>query len=416
MPVGTKSASSGVLVGILFGSAPALTALLSLVAPAGIQPWVMTLKSISAPVLIAELFAIIIAAREGLLGRDFWRRIPAWVYGCLVVWLAIAWASALAIAPRPDIAGMRTAIWILHLLFGVAVFRFGESGALKPEFFARAILAGFAAYAALLAIFVVQLADPYRFNWASGGPGMPYLRHIGYYCAAVVGLGMGALVVTRTRRAWGLTTLCMGGAVAMACWSGTRGTFFAVISAYVIALLALPLMREWKVAWGLVASLAGGIAFSLLLPAYNNVMGIFRVASALSPSSEDIGSRRFEVWERTLGLVSGRPFFGHGEGQLKFLISQDLALPQPHNLELQLLFAWGLAGAVAIALPAILLVSRMSMPLREQGTLQSSAMGALTLLTYAQIDGTLFHVHPLAIFAGCVGLAATSFVGDRHSR
>lgn len=407
MPGTPRSATLNLLIGGLLGLSPAIIVALDLLGDER-HPWVTSLNSISAPVLVAELFAIIVATRKGLLGRSTWARIPLWCHLSVAGWLLVAWLGVALFAPEPVIAAMRTTIWMVHIIFGVALWRLAESGNVDPVMFAGAIFGGFAIYALLLAGYVANIDDPRNFNWLDGLPGMPHLRHFGYYAAGILGIGIGLTDLARTRRRWSAITVVMTVAFAMVCWSGTRGALFAVVAAFLFALVWLPALRRAGsvVSFGVAAVVGAGI--SLLLPVYYESMGLLRIVSASAPAADDISAGRWEFWRITLDLIKQKPLLGYGEGQLAFLAPPTWNYPQPHNLVLQLPLAWGIVGTACLAIPALVLAARLRGAVTRFEAVQPCAVAALTLLVYSAVDGTLFHVQPAAFFTGFVGVAAMS--------
>src|SRR4029453_14237398 len=97
----------------------------------------------------------------------------------------LAWITAF-LAPRPDLAIARTALWTLHALFGFAAAR-----KFHPDDLSDAIIAGFAAFALALGIFV--LTAPPSISWIYQLPGLGNIRRFGFYAAAVIGLCGGRL-------------------------------------------------------------------------------------------------------------------------------------------------------------------------------------------------------------------------------
>ena len=78
-------------------------------------------------------------------------------------------------------------------------------------------------------------------------------------------------------------------------------------------------------------------------------------------------------------------------------------ITHPHNIVLQLLLAWGLVASALIFLLAALAARRMLQRI-DAHTLPLFC-AAVILAAYAMIDGALYNVHPVAIFAACVGVA-----------
>jgi O-antigen ligase len=362
---------------VALGLAPA--AMLVLTWPDDVTAPVELAKKHALPVIAVELTTIIAAFRSG------WRpRFPRGSTAALLALGVIAWTTAFA-APLQLISLMWTGYWVIHLLFGAAVAQL-----FCPRVAARAVMTGFLFF---LILFVIRVSVGPVEDWQQNPPGFDQVRRLGYYAAAVAGLGVGSLGLRlRPFFAFAVTAA----AVALLLWTGARGAVAAILVGSIVAAAFLPALRNLRLAGWAFAAAAVGAAVAMVLPVPAVFMGVSRVA-ALGVDS----SGRLELWDSVFRAVLERPWFGWGEAQTKAL---DLHLVQPHNLFLQILLAWGVIGAGWLTYLAVMAIRRAIPNVRSSDTLLAPAVAASTLLAYSMIDGTLYHVHSTAIFAMCVGL------------
>lgn len=340
------------------------------------------IKTYALPVVAVELTVVIVAFREGM--RISLNRITA----CLAGLLILAWITAI-FAPRPDLAIARTALWTLHALFGFAVARKFDADDLT-----NGLMAGFVAFVLVLSIYVATA--PLDISWIYQLPGLGNIRRFGFYAAAIFGLCLGRLVTPK----WPvMATLTL--AFAMAFWSGSRGAIISALVSLAASIFLFPALRPVRV-WGtfLGCGLAGA-AIAALIGSPAKLQG----ASRLSDAGDN---GRMDVWRTAIDLIGNRPWFGYGEGQMRDL-SQMIYVMHPHNIALQLLLAWGVIGLALAGILGFWVARRMIAGANEKALPHCCA--AIILATYSLIDGALYNVHPVAIFAACVGVA----LGARRS-
>jgi hypothetical protein len=74
------------------------------------------------------------------------------------------------------------------------------------------------------------------------------------------------------------------------------------------------------------------------------------------------------------------------------------------------LLAWGAVGLACTAVLAIWFLARSLAVVRREGDdLLPPFMAMLALASLATIDGSLFHVVPVSIFAACAGMIASQW-------
>jgi hypothetical protein len=107
----------------------------------------------------------------------------------------------------------------------------------------------------------------------------------------------------------------------------------------------------------------------------------------------------------------------HGLHVVNHEFTHEELMGQPHNLILQILLDWGLAGFACIIVIAFYYVRRAWPELRSRGEeLAAPFMGAVSLLLLSMLDAALFHVLPVAIFAACAGMMAARTRSDERGR
>jgi O-antigen ligase len=383
--------------------APVLLVLLSWAPSGDWTPSKLFVRNWTAPVVGSELFVILVAVREGML-----RSLPRWNWSRPAV-AAVLILSAIAVAtawfaPLGERAAYMTAYWFIHGLFGLSILYL--CGRLfQPAELVCAYLAGFAAFALLLVIYIFQIPDWSRFNWKNTFMAFSHIRHAGYYAAAIAGLGFGLMAIAGRKSEWGFAFACSSAAIIIALWTGSRGAVLAVAGALVIGLLLAPAFRSLRGAGGAVASLVIGAAVASQLPAPHPMMGFSRMVGATT--SGNVTTGRTDLWEIAMRAVGERPLLGYGEGQMsKVATFHDMV--QPHNVVLQVTLAWGLAGLACLLVIAIAYCRRALPVVRKEGEAVLPAFMAMAaLLILSLYDGSLFYPLPQSIFAACAAIIAS---------
>ena len=338
-------------------------------------------KNHAAPVIAVEITVIAAALLAG------WRpRFPLWPAIGLLALAAIALVTAYY-APLQQISLIWTAYWVIHFLFGAAA-----ATMFCPKATIRALLVGFVIF--LLLLTVRSLLGPVH-DWERNPPAFDQVRRFGYYGAAVAGIGIGYLALSR-RPILAFVAVC--GAMALMFWTGARGAVIATVVGPVAAAIVFPVLRKPRIVVCTFAAGAAGLAVASILPSPVLSMGADRIVTLNEFSS----TGRIELWQSVVAAIAAKPWFGWGEAQT---LATGSILAQPHNLFLQVLLAWGAVGFLLVAyLGAVAARSAIS-NVGDANLLLPFAVGALTLLAYSMIDGPLFHVQATSIFALCVGLA-----------
>jgi O-antigen ligase len=113
-------------------------------------------------------------------------------------------------------------------------------------------------------------------------------------------------------------------------------------------------------------------------------------------------SRRIELWQYTFERILERPLFGHGDGQFRFSFDGSFTMAQPHNVMLQVLYAWGVVGGLLCLALAV-----WAWPRFLKGGLEAAPFryAAIAITIHSLIDGTLYHVQSTSLFALCCAVA-----------
>jgi O-antigen ligase len=389
------------LVPYLIGLVPSLILLLTWDSEGVNSPVGRGLREYAPPILAVEGIVTGLAFVAGLLAAI--RRSSPFLIGIVVIWLAVAWATAMFAAPRPELSAFLTGAWTLHLLFGVAVAHLTRIGELDGDMLGPALLVGFLSYAALLSAFVLRIPDPGDFEWVRALPGLGNIRRVGAYTTVIIGLCIGMLAAQDRARLWPVAGA--SAAFAVAFWSGSRGTFLAVGVGSVACCLMFPKMRRADIFLTLLFAAALGFAMAWLFPVSIESAGAGRLLADQSLSGRE------DIWPKVIHEIMQQPWFGHGEGQTAMILPRDPGRAafhaHAHNLVLQLLFAWGVVGTICVALFAWA-VARPIVRQAREGDVRLLPMmgGAACLLVHSMVDGALYDVAPVALFAALVGAAA----------
>ena len=392
----------GQVLALAIGLAPVLLLPLTWT-PHGPEPWMRVVRSYAAPILLIESVVILLAVADGLVDTLRRFRLPWRVVVPAVVLALVAIGSAF-LAPVPRDALLRTSFWMIHVAFGLSVLHFaGRRFAPRELVWSYAI--GFVLFSAVFIGLLSQVRAP-NFDWTWDLPAFTHVRHVGYYALAVAGLATGLMAISRTPASWAIAFALAGLAFALALWTGSRGAIFGAAGGLIGGLLFVPAMRLPR-AW---AGLGVGLALAWLavsqLPAPAPNMGSGRLVTATVQSSS-VSTGRTDLWMIVAKAVAERPVFGHGEGQMRH-VATYARLSQPHNVILQVLLAWGVVGLLCIiALVAQFLRAAVPAMRSSEDELAAPFVAMLALASLALIDGTLYHIFPLSIFAACVGLVGS---------
>ena len=376
----------------------------------------LVMRVYSAPEIAAELFTILVALREGLLAAWKPPRRGSLGFAALIalgLLVAIALADAIFVAPTTSAAVERTGFWLVHLLFGLSVaFLCGRLFAARD--LVGGYLAGFAVFALAFAIFAAgALQRPVDWTWDL--PAVVHIRHLGIYATAAIGLAIGVMATARRRAIWLAAFAVALAGFALTLWTGSRGPIAALAAAVIAGAIIAPSMRRARAWGGALLSLALAIPAIAWLPVPAANMGAGRTVAA-TVQVADAGTGRGALWRLVIEAIERRPLFGYGEGQMP-TVATFYGMAQPHNIVLQLLLAWGVAGLTCAAVLAYWFLRRAIPAVRrDEPALLPPLMAMLSLFALSMVDAALYHILPLSIFAACAGMIAAGWRSESSRR
>jgi O-antigen ligase len=370
-------------------------------------------RFLAPPVIAIEMIAIAIAWASGYRPLATILALPGWIAAMVGALVVIDVGDALFVAPDRAVATMRSAMTLVHLLFGFAILHmlrvrgFHDYRALWWS-----LLGGAALYVAIMIVFVLSIAQPQRFDWMHFGLGVVNIRHAGFYAVvgAAVAFGLAA-TEPRSSRYWlavaGATLCC-----AELCWSGSRAPLLALLASSVVSAALIPALRTLRLPLALIIAYAGGAALSLLHTPPLGIYGLLRMLhSGGEASANAVTSGRVDLWGGSFRALLDRPLFGHGEAQFITVVRESQGIfYHPHNALLQAVVQWGGVGTALFVVLAAILWWRLLMGVRRAGVRAAPAFIAVNVfIVYAMFDGVLFFVYPMMIvaFLFAAGLAAS---------
>lgn len=381
---------SGKLLSWAFGFAPVIHILLTL----GVHrsPETLAIKTEAWAVVAVELAVVVIAFVEGVRVR-----LPRLVVALLVAFAVLAWWTA-ASAASPSISLVHTALWTIHLLFGYAIC---ELGLIDAEEAAHGFLAGFAAFAIVLAAYVGQRAPFTDVQWIADLPGFRNLRRFGFYAAPAAAVCFG--LVALTPRRWWLWGGISAIAFVLTFWMGSRGTVWALIGGLSAMAAVFPAARSLRAAGVTISAALIGLAISAALPPIPS--------QSISRFGSLDGNGRVEIWSAAVEAIAAQPWFGYGEAQAFHALNWPAWLSadvqfQPHNVVLQVLLAWGFVGAALLGCLGFILGRVVVRHGQSDPRLLPVLAAAIVLTAFSLIDGALYNIHPTSVFAFGIGLVA----------
>jgi len=362
-------------------------------------------RALSLPELTAELVTVAVAFVEGMLPWLKRLRPPRYVLVALVALVAIA-LGTIAIAPDKSNALFKTFFWLTHLAFGFSIaFLCGRL--FKAGDLVRAYLIGFLGFAAAFALFAATSFHR-PIDWTRDLPAVVHIRHLGIYATAIIGLCIGVMGTATRREAWIGACLIASSGFALALWTGARGPALAIAVTVAAGLVVAPATRRLKAWGGACLSLAIGLSAIFWLPVPASNMGFGRTVAATTRSG-DVGTGRLDLWRGVIDAIERKPLFGYGEGQMPY-VAHFADMQQPHNLILQILLAWGIAGLLCCIALALWFVPRaIAAVRRDEAELLSPMLAMISLVILSMIDAALYHILPISIFAACAAMIVAAW-------
>jgi O-antigen ligase len=402
-----RSLTEARLLALLIGFAPVLVLALTWDSRGVSSQFAMGVREYALPILAVEGIVVGIATLSGL--YRWLISAPHYILAAAAGWLVVAFYTAFFVAHHSALSIFLTIIWILHALFAAAVAFLCRASKLSGSDIASALLWGFIVYAIAIAVFALQVDN--QIEWATDIPGLGNLRRVSVYATAIAGLSVGKLI-------WPDGWLAFTASIAAfftAFWTGSRATALAVVAAVIAAVLLFPCARNKRLIGGLVLVGIIGFLLALAFPIQAGV-GNDEVRAVLDTSDNG----RLIIWSHSVQAIMNAPWFGHGEGQTASVLPDnpfvfDDFQAHPHNVVLQLLMAWGLIGTAFVAVIAgWLALGLYRAGQSAEGLPFVLAAGAIT--AHAMIDGALYDVAPVFLFAACVGAGSAQLTRQAGSR
>jgi O-antigen ligase len=348
------------------------------------------IKAFAAPVLLVEIAVALVAVPIG--ARLSFP--PKLVSVSLLTLIVVAWATALT-ARHPIPAAIRTEIWIVHLVYGVSLAGLAARSLIDPADFVDAFLTGFLVFSGLFVMFAASVTQP-DYNIGRDLPAFSNIRWYGYYAVAAIGLAAWGFTDGRKYQLFAATV-----AFSIIFWTGSRGATVMSVTGFAIAALVFPTLRRPSVWVRYIMAFIIGLFIAIMLDAGLPVPNQGPERLALVG-----GNGRIEVWMSVFENILRQPWFGWGEGQVRYIPGIPASAVQPHNVVLQVVHAWGVIGAVLLLVPSVW-VTRLVLSNTSDRTLPFVCT-AIILVAYSSIDSTLYQVHVLSIFAACVAIGAAA--------
>lgn len=341
-------------------------------------------RSLALPVLAVELSVIVLSLLQG----NRIKSPPAYIGISLAALMVVAWMDAIT-ADHPETSIIRTSIWTIHLFFSLAIINIFKENFIKIDDVIKYITCGFIIFIILFILFRLHVGNDNR-DWDSNIPAYGNIRWFGYYAATTTGLCAWGWIRGRTAY-WAIAALSLGAAL----WTGSRGMLAAAIGSYAILFVIFPFARKGVTRFA--AMIAAGLMLAIIL---TWIMPLGEQGpQRLLGGQGDNG--RIEVWLKAARGIAERPWFGWGEGQFHAFV-QPQPWVQPHNIVLQILFAWGFVGGVLIAILATWLATRVYRAANPDTA--PFLFAATNLAIFSLIDSSLYHVQSVSLFALCLAM------------
>ena len=399
------------MIGFLVGVTPALMALAPWDFGSEMTNFRALMRGNSLIVPIVELCCIFWALRLKLELFETIRSFPLPEKIALAALVSIAAFTSFSVANNIPYALMSLLMWLMHILFGVAVFQIA-SRSIKAEISSIyiGVSAGILAYLFILVAYIPTIESPAQYNWAGLMPGLPNIRSLGYFSVAGVAAGA-AISFGTSRKSYFLLGLFIGAAAfGLAVWSATRGALFALSATSIFLFICRFKYRNLRFVGWVASAIAIGVLLSAAAYKPTDQFGLKRLFASVENSGGSIdrlSAGRVQIWKDTIAKIEERPLFGYGERQFRRVGPLNArGLNQPHNIFLQIAFQWGIVGAVLFFLLLARLVLRVW---RQRDHGNNIGIGEqiliISTLVYSLYDAALFYPYPIMMFTLAVAIA-----------
>lgn len=371
-----------------------------------------TARQIGLPVLLVEIAAILFAMRRGLDIGQIWRSWPSILRGAVVFFLALFWIGGVFYSEMTVLASIQNLIFIVHVLFGMAVFHLmtplrttdirGMAVALSVGLLLLSMI--------ILNAFVnhppLDSMPDNQINWQFAVPGFISVRLFGAFCGATFCFLLFQMLSDESRDDRKILTpfLWLTLCAAMTIWSGTRNAVLGIMVTAFALSAAYKIRPSMKTVLLLALSVTSAFAIATALIPYND-SAFMLIASQDAGTAESLSGSRASYWTALWAAYTDVPWFGAGPFA-SFWILPDGAQThvQPHNIILQFLLSWGLpATLLALAILAYATWKAHCVCFRQRQALPCLAM-LDCLLVMSLFDGMAHFAQPLMLMMICFGV------------
>ena len=362
------------------------------------------------PFVLSEVAIIFWALRRGMELRQFTSKLPRDCLIALGAFIVGLWGSTLLVSFVPMTSMVISMSFIIHLMFGCAVYHL--TGGAKQQVIDQ-LAAGLGLGLAVLALVTAwrfALPPPAssvmegKIEWHAAVPGFISVRHFGSWTGAITAIFAAIILRRRDDAHFSWHDLAYLLAAGLTIWSGTRAAVLAIAlaSAFVVIgsgkIPSLRVIGRLSILTGIAASLA-----FLLIPYGDANFYLFAPEDSLRDASE-LGGGRWQLWVATFSKWLESPWFGWGSGSTFWEVRIGWPHTQPHNFVLQFLLSWGLVGACS----AIWLLGRTVVEAHRR-TLAHPELwpllaGLYALLMMACVEGMLHYPRFIMLIAALLAI------------
>ena len=131
---------------------------------------------------ILELVVVYLVATDKNTKWPSPKSIPRWLRWSVALWLTWSVPSIL-LSSLPGLAIIRQLEWLIHGLFGIAVWSFLTAYSDWRPRIVQFIVFGFLLYAVVITLLLTHVPDPDSYPWTAGILGFANVRHFGHFAS-----------------------------------------------------------------------------------------------------------------------------------------------------------------------------------------------------------------------------------------
>ncbi|MEO9601236.1 O-antigen ligase family protein [Parasphingorhabdus sp.] len=303
----------------------------------------------SLPTILIELLIFIAFFKNEDLVSDFIKQANRMDKIVGTVFLSAIIYSFLFVSASKMLLILGSLALLIHLLFSVSLFKnMKYVGEHRLQCFWIFLGVSVIGYTALWAIDFLMF-PPAEIDWVERVPGVTNVRWTGFFWLSIFAAGL-ALARVSGAKYFFLAVIFGSFGLMMTLWTGTRGSFIAIVCGALGAVILSPAYRKFIVKYCL-ASAVIAIVINIYAPVPHQQYGMERVIFRLQP--EEVvnrgGTGRIELWKETARLAQIQLFVGYGIDQFqKMGPAKTLGFKGPHSFPLQLFFSAGLIGLLTL--------------------------------------------------------------------